>query len=118
MSSYSYLVAWAWYLGAVIGLSLVWWRITRGLPEFWKHLVRALPVAWALVPWSVAPDQASLAPAWLVMIFEGVLRDGGNAWRAGKGLLLATLLALLPVLALWLYHRRPVLPAREAHRGS
>ena len=101
MSSSSYLIAWSWYLGATLLLVFVWWHWTRKLPMLWRNLLRALPAAWALMPWTVSADQSRLAPAWLVAIFEGFLRDGGNGWRAGVAVLLATLLAVLLAALVW-----------------
>lgn len=105
MSTYSYLIAWLWYLAAVIGLMVVWWRMTRRLPPFWRDLSRALPTFWALMPWSVASGHGSLAPVWLVTLFEGLLRENGDVKRAGVGLLLATLIAVV-VTAVEAWRRR------------
>ena len=106
MSTTSYLTAWIWYLSAVVVLIGVWWYWTRKLPVFARYLVRALPVAWALMPWSVQLDHQRLAPAWLIAIFEGLFREGGSGWRAGAGVILATVVALLLVAISWWLARR------------
>lgn len=106
MSTSSYLVAWLWYLGAVLVLVGVWWYWTRKLPALARNLARALPAAWALMPWTVQLDHSRLAPAWLVAIFEGFLRDQGSGWRAGIAVLLATVLAVLLTVLVWWWERR------------
>jgi hypothetical protein len=106
VASESYLIAWSWYLGATLVLIAVWWYWTRKLPTLWRNVLRALPAAWALMPLTVALDHERLAPAWLVMVFEGFLRDEGDLRRGGLTLLLATVLALLMVAANWWLDKR------------
>ena len=106
MASSSYLIAWLWYLGATLVLIAVWWRWTRKLPTLWRNVSRALPAAWALMPLTVALGHERLAPAWLVTVFEGFLRDEGDLRRGGLTLLLATVLALLMVAASWWLDKR------------
>lgn len=114
MSTSSYLVAWLWYLGAVVVLIGVWWYWTRKLPTFTRNLTRVLPVAWALTPWTVTLDHERLAPAWLVAIFEGLLREQGSGWRAGIAVLLSTLLAVSVVALLWWRERRQLAGAQAS----
>lgn len=106
MASSSYLIAWLWYLGATLVLAAVWWRWTRKLPPLWRNLARALPMAWALMPLSVTLGHERLAPAWLVTVFEGVLREEGDVVRGSVALLIATLLAVLAVAGTWWLERR------------
>ena len=79
----------------------IWWHWTRKLPVLWRNVLRVLPVALALTPWSVSADHERLAPALLVAIFEGLFRDGGSAWRAGTSLLLSILFSLALVTFIW-----------------
>jgi hypothetical protein len=95
-----------WYLGAVLALVGVWWYWTRKLPVVARNLIRVLPAAIALVPWTVEAGHGRLAPAWLVVIFEGVLRDGGTGWRAGAGLIVAVVIAISLVVLMWWRDRK------------
>lgn len=106
MSTSSYLVAWLWYLAAVLALVGVWWYWTRKLSPLPRQILRVLPVTIALVPWTVEVGHERLGPAWLIVIFEGVLRDGGTGWRAGAGVLAALLLTVLIVACMWWRDRK------------
>lgn len=106
MSTSSYLVAWVWYLGAVLVLVFVWWHWTRKLPSTVRNLIRVLPAALALMPWTVEQEHARIAPAWLVAVFEGFLRDGENGWRAGIAVLIAVIISVLLVTVVWWRQRQ------------
>jgi hypothetical protein len=54
----------------------------------------------------VEVGHARLAPAWLIVIFEGVLRDGGSGWRAGAGLVAVLTVAILMVTLMWWRDRK------------
>ena len=90
----------------------VWGYWPRNLATLARNLTRVLPVAWALTPWTVILDHELLAPAWLVSIFEGVLREQGSGWRAGIAVLLSTLLAVALVMVLWWRERRQAVSAQ------
>lgn len=107
MSSESYLIAWAWYLGASIALIWCVWRVSRRFPLMVRQPVRALLAAVMLVPWTVQEGHEAMAPAWLVLLFDAVMQDDSGAMRAGKPLLAVLLLALFIALANgWLRRRR------------
>nr|WP_255612480.1 hypothetical protein [Alcanivorax sp. 1008] len=74
------------------------WRGSRFLPPVWRTLITMLPVLVALVPAPVSPLHESLAPAWIVALFDGLVQDDGSFWRAGKWVVLAAAVSLLPVL--------------------
>lgn len=106
MTTQGILVAWGWYLVAVLFSAWLLWRGARFLPLTWRTLLTGVPLLVALVPWSVAVDNPSLAPAWLVALFDGVVQEQGSFWRAGWTLPLAVLVGLLPVLLVWRRQRR------------
>ena len=106
MSSESYLIAWLWYLSASCALLLVGWRISRGWPFLLKFVPRALLAVLLLVPVSVTPELDSLAPAWLVLLFDAFLQEGASPLRAARPLLVFAVLALVLVLAVWWRDRR------------
>lgn len=107
MSSESYLIAWLWYLSASCALLLVAWRVSRTWPLLVKYPLRALLAVLLLVPVSVTPELDSLAPAWLVLLFDAFLQDGASPLRAARPMLVFAVVALLTVvLAWWLQRRR------------
>lgn len=107
MTENAYMTAWLLYLvGAVLMLLLCWWLGRRAPALLMTPLVVVLAVL-LIMPWSVAPESASLAPAWVVALFDGLIREGESFRRAGIPLLSASLLALLPGVALgWYRHSR------------
>jgi hypothetical protein len=102
-----YAVAWIWYLAALAGAGWVLWRGSRFLSPVWRTLITLVPVLIALVPAPVSPINDALAPAWLVALFDGTVQQDGSFWRAGKVVVFAGLLGLLPVaLVAWWQRRR------------
>jgi hypothetical protein len=99
-------VAWSWYLVALLVAVWVMWRGARFLPLTWRTLITVLPALVFLVPAPVAPDHESLAPAWLVALFDGLVQEDGSFWRAGKMILLAAVVGTLPALLVAVIQRR------------
>lgn len=106
MASQGFIVAWSWYLLALLVCAWVLWRGSRFLPAVWRTLITALPVLVALVPAPVSPQHESLAPAWIVALFDGLVQEQGSFWRAGKWVALAALVSLLLVALVALIQRR------------
>lgn len=106
MASQGFMVAWSWYLVALLVAAWVLWRGGRFLPPVWRTLITVLPVLVMLVPAPVSALHESLAPAWIVALLDGLVQEDGSFWRAGKLVLLAALLSLLPVAAVVLLQRR------------
>lgn len=98
MSSESYLIAWAWYLGASVALLWCVWRVSRRFPLLVRQPVRALVAAIMLVPWTVKEGHEAMAPAWLVILFDAVMQDESGALRAGKPLIAAMVLVIVVAL--------------------
>jgi len=99
-------VAWAWYLVALLVAAWVLWRGSRFLPLTWRTLLTLLPVMVMLVPAPVSAVHDSLAPAWIVALFDGLVQEDGTFWRAGKAVVFAALFSLLPVFLVMLIQRR------------
>jgi len=93
MSESDYLNAWlAYWLGAVV-LSVVWWRITRKWPQWLKYPTLLAVSAGLLVPFNVEPGSTLMAPAWLVMLYEGVFVPSSGFARAAPALVICMLVA-------------------------
>lgn len=94
-----YLVTWAVYYGAALGVLLVWWRMTKPIP--WvplKQLLRVLLAAAVLVPAPVDSQSAELAPALFVLLFDLLLIQEGDALRASVYLLYGVVLGLIALI--------------------
>jgi hypothetical protein len=107
------MVAWSWYLVALLVAAWVLWRGSRFLPPVWRTLITLLPVLVALVPAPVSPLHESLAPAWIVALFDGLVQEEGSFWRAGKWVLMAAALSLLPVLVARRFQQKQHSPAEQ-----
>lgn len=91
-----YTIVWCLYLLAMVGLLVVWWRITRPIP--WttpKQLLRVLLAAPLLIPAPVAVGTSDWAPAIFVLLFDMTLVDESAPLRALPFLIYALILGLL-----------------------
>ncbi|WP_245932401.1 hypothetical protein [Isoalcanivorax indicus] len=95
MSEDSYMMAWLAYLGAAaVIVAVIWWLTVRW--TVWLKLpLRALSIAVLFTPWLVSEDTDTLAPAWIITLFDALIQAEGQALRAGLPLLAACVLALL-----------------------
>jgi hypothetical protein len=81
-------------------------RATRGLPLLWLRRALAVVVAsWMLVPAPIPDFPGNYAPAFFVLIFEGVFQHGGRPRVAAIIMAMATLAALVGMLLLVLMRR-------------
>lgn len=113
MEAQGFGLAWGWYLAALLLAVWVMWRGGRFLPLTWRTLITVLPLAVFAVPAAVAEQNSSLAPAWLVALFDGLVQEQGSFWRAGKLVLLAVVVGTLPAVLVALIQRR-----RQADVGA
>ncbi len=89
-SSFEYLMGWAFYLGASLGLIVVWWFMTRWISiQVIRNTLRVVVAAALLMPYPVDSESAFLAPAIIMTFIEGLfIRDEGFS-RAGIPLVIA-----------------------------
>ncbi len=96
-----YIIGWAVYLVAVIGLLAVFWRMTRSIPWlYFKQSLRLVVAALLLLPATIEAMPTYWAPAWvkglLHLIFSGV----EGFWPVGRSLLIGVLFTLVVYLVL------------------
>jgi len=103
MTDNVYLNAWVVYWAGTVILLLVGWRISRRWPTWLKYPLLLLLAAVFLVPFNIESGAQALAPAWLVLMFEGVFIPDVGFMRVGPTLAIAAMAALLlyPLIALF-----------------
>ncbi len=95
------------YYVAAFLLLLSCWHLTKFIT--WRHFRNLLLLFIAtllLVPATVAPDVAYLAPAWFVSLFDGVSGETYGFARAGRPLLFIYLIAVVCYSLAALYCRK------------
>ncbi len=87
---------WGIYLLAAMGLiMMLWYSLRRVRSSIAQDVPVVLAIALLLTPASAIPGGAALAPALVVLVFEGLLDDKLSGWRGGLPILLATVSLLL-----------------------
>jgi len=88
-SAEEYLFGWFFYLSAVIGLLIVFWRITQDMITWFyvRQLLRLSVATLLLTPYLVNESSSYLAPAWTVAGLDILFSEAGAFWRAGGPLL-------------------------------
>ena len=115
MEAQGFGMAWGWYLAALLMAVGVMWGGGKFLPLTWRTLITVMPALVFAVPAPVSAEHTALAPAWLVAMFDGLVQEDGSFWRAGKMVVLAGLVGVLPaVVVAWVQRRRPPVPAEPA----
>jgi amino acid transporter len=107
MSTANYLSVWAIYLLGCAGLAAAVWWATKNWAR--KDISRLLVVITAVVlvtPYTIDKDLSFLAPAWVMVIMEGISGKGYTAWRAGTPLIMALLGTVLCAMAYELWQRK------------
>jgi len=104
-----YLLAWAIYAIAALGLLLVWVRITRWM---WRWLREPLWLAVAILlftPTLVDPARDMLAPAIAIAALDILFKVGDSVWRATADVsmygLIAFVVYLVFVALRWIVER-------------
>lgn len=96
MTNTSYLIAWFIYLATTAGICMIWWKLSSNWkPVFIAQLTRYLLVVFLLTPYFSDPEQNTLAPAWLVGMFELVFGDKAVAGKAFMPMILLAIAAVL-----------------------
>ena len=102
-------ILWAWglYLLFTCGAIATFFRITRHVRLFWlKAGLRAIVICLFLTPWTIEPDSAQLAPAFIVMLLEAVDQGVAAMWRGAQPILVVLSIALIGVTILSIKRHR------------
>ena len=84
LSGASYVIAWVIYLISAVGLTCVFWRMTRSLVlRRTRRSLRALVAVILFTPINMGGNSVWLVPAYLVGAYDGLLGHTENALRAG-----------------------------------
>ncbi len=82
-------------LGALAGIFI----LTRAISAPWlRTLLRCLAAVWLLLPWQIEVVEGKYAPAFIVALFEGLLRNDGNPRPALIALASASLVVVVVLL--------------------
>ncbi len=105
MSVFDGFGGWLLYLIAAAVTWFAWYQIcARIVWTTLRDLLRVLALAALFAPAAVPGYTDHLAPAWLVLLFEGVLATGGNPLPAAI-VLLVVIVVLMAIVAAWRYFR-------------
>jgi hypothetical protein len=82
-------------LGALAGIFI----LTRAIARAWlRTLLRCLAAVWLLLPWHIEVVEGKYAPAFIVALFEGLLRSDGNPRPALTALAIGSLVVIVVLL--------------------
>ena len=98
MNEGSYVLAWVFYLLASLGAMLVVFRIARFIPmQAIRNMLQLLFATFMLVPWFISSDSEYLAPAYVISIFEVLIKkqEVGQATYVLGGMLLLVFIGTL-----------------------
>jgi len=119
MNENDYLLAWAAYGIAALGLLLVWIRMTCWMWRLLREPLRVLVAVLLLTPTMVEPSRDLYAPAIAVAALDIVFKVGNLVWSAAADLALFGMIAyalyLIFALIRWPLERR-LRARREAAR--
>jgi hypothetical protein len=94
-----YVVAWIVVAAAGLGTLAGIFVLTRAVGSPWlRSLLRCLAAVWLLLPWHIQVVEGKYAPAFIVALFEGIFRAGGDPWPALSALTAASLLVIAVLL--------------------
>ena len=111
----------AWIVVGVAGLATLAgiFVLTRFIPVLWlRSLLRCLAAVWLLIPAKIQVVSGYYAPAFIVLIFEGMFRREGDPSQAITVLTAGTLVvvALFLSIAAWHWHKsRNLAPVESGH---
>lgn len=115
MNEHDYLLAWGAYLGAGLGLTLVWFLMTGWMWRWLREPLRVIVIVLLFTPTPVDPANNLYAPAIAITALDVVFKVGNNAWRAVSDLALV-LLAAFGVYVLFVLVRWPIERAMKKRR--
>lgn len=91
-----YTIAWILYIAGALALLAVVWRMTRNARREWRHLLLVSAAALLLTPGPIVVEQdLFLAPAFFILVLDGLFDTLASASRAGLVLLGVWLVALV-----------------------
>lgn len=113
-----YINGWLLYLGGALGAMVVWWYMTRNIPnKILRDLLRLTVLVVAVTPFSVGEDIPFLAPAAMITMVEGFLMEESDFARGGVPILIALAISyLVYFIAYALWQRYWV--KRQARQGE
>jgi len=101
-----YLIAWVTVAAAGLATVAGIFLLTHAISWIWlRSLIRCLSAVWLLIPAKIVVVKGYYAPAYIVAIFEGWFRHGGDPGPALATLGLASAAALLVFLVVPLVKR-------------
>jgi len=98
-----YLMGWGIYLFSVVGLLLVYWRMTRFIR--WRYLrdcIRLLGAVFLLLPIAIEESSQYWAPAWIKALLNIVFSEIDAVWPIARLFLVALLASYLVYVVLLL----------------
>ena len=99
MESASYVIAWLLYLIGAVGVTVVFWRMTRNIKlRRTRRSIRAFVAVILYTPINIGHSDFWLAPAYLVGAYDWVLGEVERAQLAGLFLSAAYGLVILMIL--------------------
>ena len=99
MESASYAIAWLIYLIGAVGITVVFWRMTRNIKlRRTRRSIRALLAVILYTPINIGQSGLWLAPAYLIGAYDWVLGEVERAQLAGLFLSAAYGLVILMIL--------------------
>ena len=112
-----YMESWGIYLAAASGLMLVFWMMTKPFPKDVRKILCAVMACLLYTPWFSLEGESLLAPAFMVVMFEGLSSGMEGALRGAFPILASILivLVLLTVIHLTFGSRRPA-PQRNVRQ--
>jgi hypothetical protein len=119
----SYGTIWLLIIGAgVVGIGAAYMLVIRRVPSgYLRALACALILALLWTPAPIPGYPSNYAPAFIVVVFEGLLQASGNPWVAVRLLLAGVTLAIAAVTLAtfgWRRRRRASEPAEAVPEGD
>ncbi|GLS26305.1 hypothetical protein [Marinibactrum halimedae] len=95
MTETAYLYAWGVYLAGSLCLVLVLWRLLRSAAHWVKYPLLFLALGLLVAPFSIETGSPYLAPATLILLFEGIFVPESGFVRAGPTVAVVSLISVL-----------------------
>ena len=106
METLDYTLAWAVYLLAALGFTLISWRVAKRL--FWRELAYFLQgflMVLLFTPWYVLADEEVLAPAIIIFMMDSITIGSTAGIRALIPMVMGVLLVIVVTIVLSIIYR-------------